>query len=140
MSDVLATTLERVAKLYDEKDRLSAELSAVNKDIKEIERLAVEQLASSGLDGVRAAGKSWYLRDFWSVTIPASNKEAAVEAAKAAGLDDYISVNSSSLKSWLVDRFKQNGSKGESLASGTPFDGVISEYHERKLSRQTQGE
>ena len=74
------------------------------------------------------------------MTIPASNKEAAVEAAKAAGLDDYISVNPSSLKSWLVDRFKQNGSKGESLASGTPFDGVISEYHERKLSRQTQGE
>lgn len=134
MSEILAATLERVAELYDEKDRLSAELSAVNKKIKEIEGIAVEQLAASGLDGVRAAGKAWYLRDFWSVSVPSENKAAVVEAAKAAGLEDFVSVNTSSLKSWLTE---QNGNRGTSLAAGTPFDGLVSEYHETRLSRQT---
>lgn len=134
MSEALAATLERVAELYDEKDRISAELSAVNKRIKEIEGIAVEQLAASGLDGVRAAGKAWYLRDFWSVSVPSENKAAVVEAAKAAGLEDFVSVNTSSLKSWLTE---QNGNRGTSLAAGTPFDGLVSEYHETRLSRQT---
>lgn len=134
MSEELAATLERVAELYDEKDRISAELSDVNKRIKQIEGIAVEQLAASGLDGVRAAGKAWYLRDFWSVTIPEEHKAAVVEAAQAEGLEDFVSVNTLSLKSWLKER---NGNRSTSLAAGTPFDGLVSEYHETRLSRQT---
>lgn len=135
MSDTLAATLEKVAALYDEKDAAEAALKDIKKRLDQAESLAVEQLAASGLDGVRAAGKAWYLRDFWSVSILPDAKKAAVAAAREAGMEDFVSVNTSTLKTWLLEQHKERG--GESLAAGTPFDGMVSEYHETRLSRQT---
>ena len=135
MSDSLAASLERVAGLYEEKDRASRELKRINEMIATAESLAVEQLAASGLDGVRAAGKSWYLRDFWSVSIPADRKADAVKIARENGMDDFIGVNTSSLKAWLVEQHEERG--GDSLTADTPFDGLVSTYHETRLSRQT---
>ena len=89
----------------------------------------------SGLDGVRAAGKSWYLRDFYSVSIPPDRKADAVRIANENGLKDYVAVNTASLKSWLIEQHKERG--GETLAAGTPWEGIVSEYHETRLSRQT---
>ena len=53
----LSAILERIAELQAEKKRLETEVSKVNGTLKDAEALAVEQLAASGLDGVRAAGK-----------------------------------------------------------------------------------
>jgi len=131
----LSETLERVAALYDEKDAAEKVVKDIKKRLEQAESLAVEQLAASGLDGVRAAGKSWYLRDFYSVSIPADRKADAVRIANENGLEDYVAVNTASLKSWLVEQHKERG--GDSLAAGTPFDGIVSEYHETRLSRQT---
>jgi hypothetical protein len=131
----LSETLERVAALYDERDAAEKVVKDIKKRLEQAESLAVEQLAASGLDGVRAAGKSWYLRDFYSVSIPADRKADAVRIAKENGLDDYVAVNTASLKSWLIEQHKERG--GETLAAGTPFDGIVSEYHETRLSRQT---
>lgn len=130
----LAAMLEKIAELYDEKDKRAAHLKEIEKEIEQHERIAVELLAVSGLDGVRAAGKSWYLRDFWGLSIPTENKGQVVEAAANAGLEDYITVNTTSLKSWLKE---QSGDSKESLIAGTPFEGLLSEYHEMRLSRQT---
>ena len=131
----LSETLERVAELYDEKAQAEKVLKDIKQRIDQAEGIAVEQLAASGLDGVRAAGKSWYLRDFYSVSIPADRKADAVRIARENGMDDFVGVNTSSLKSWLVERHNERG--GETLAVGTPFDGIVSEYHETRLSRQT---
>lgn len=131
----LSETLERVAELYDEKAKAEKVLKDIKQRIEQAEGIAVEQLAASGLDGVRAAGKSWYLRDFYSVSIPADRKADAVRIARENGMDDFIGVNTSSLKSWLNEQHKERG--GETLAAGTPFDGIVSEYHETRLSRQT---
>ena len=131
----LSDTLERVAELYDEKAQAEKVLKDIKQRIEQAESIAVEQLAASGLDGVRAAGKSWYLRDFWSVSIPADRKADAVRIARENGMDDFIGVNTSSLKSWLNEQHKERG--GETLAAGTVFDGIVSEYHETRLSRQT---
>jgi len=131
----LSETLEKVAALYDEKDAAEKVVKDIKKRLEQAESLAVEQLAASGLDGVRAAGKSWYLRDFYSVSIPADRKADAVRIANENGLEDYVAVNTASLKSWLVEQHKERG--GDSLAAGTPFDGIVSEYHETRLSRQT---
>jgi len=131
----LSETLERVAALYDEKDAAEKVVKDIKKRLEQAESLAVEQLAASGLDGVRAAGKSWYLRDFYSVSIPADRKSDAVRIANENGLEDYVAVNTASLKSWLIEQHKERG--GETLATGTPFDGIVSEYHETRLSRQT---
>jgi hypothetical protein len=131
----LSETLERVAELYDEKAQAEKVLKDIKQRIEQAEGIAVEQLAASGLDGVRAAGKSWYLRDFWSVSIPADRKADAVKIARENGMDDFIGVNTSSLKSWLNEQHKERG--GETLAAGTPWEGIVSEYHETRLSRQT---
>jgi len=131
----LSAMLEKIAELYDEKADAEAVLKGIKQRIDTHEKIAVEMLAASGLDGVRAAGKSWYLRDFWSVSIPTENKEAVVQAAVGAGLQDYVTVNTTSLKSWLTER---SGASSESLSAGTPFEGLVSEYHETRLSRQTR--
>jgi len=131
----LSETLERVAALYDEKDAAEKVVKDIKKRLEQAESLAVEQLAASGLDGVRAAGKSWYLRDFYSVSIPADRKADAVRIATENGLEDYVAVNTASLKAWLIEQHKERG--GETLATGTPWDGIVSEYHETRLSRQT---
>jgi len=135
VSDSLAASLERVAGLYEEKDRASKELKKINEMIATAESLAVEQLAASGLDGVRAAGKSWYLRDFWSVSIPTDKKADAVRIANENGMGDFVAVNTASLKSWLIEQHNERG--GDSLTADTPFDGLVSTYHETRLSRQT---
>ena len=132
----LSAMLERIAELQAEKDRLANEAKRVNKALSEAEALAVEQLAASGLDGVRAAGKSWYVREFFSVSVPTENREAVVEAARGAGLEDLIAVNTTTLKSWLVER--RGGDGGEvALADGTPFAGLVREFREMRLSHRT---
>ena len=134
----LSAMLERIAELQAEKDRLANEAKRVNKALSEAEALAVEQLAASGLDGVRAAGKSWYVREFFSVSVPTENREAVVEAARGAGLEDLIAVNTTTLKSWLVER--RGGDGGEvALADGTPFAGLVREFREMRLSHRTLG-
>ena len=131
----LSETLERVAALYDEKAEAEKVVKDIKKRLEQAESLAVEQLAASGLDGVRAAGKAWYLRDFYSVSIPADRKADAVRIANENGLEDYVAVNTASLKAWLIERHKERG--GDTLTAGTPWDGIVSEYHETRLSRQT---
>lgn len=138
-SQRLSKLLERVAELQAEKDRLANEAKGVNKALAEAEQMAVEVLAASGLDGVRAAGKSWYTREFFSVSVPSENREAVVEAAKDAGLDDLIAVNTTTLKSWLIEN-RGDGQPAEAgLAAGTPFDGLVREFREVRLSHRTLG-
>lgn len=134
----LSALLERVAALQAEKKRLEAEVSKINGTLKEAEQLAVEQLAASGLDGVRAAGKSWFVREFFAVSIPEANKDKVLAAAKTA-CPEYIGVNTASLKSWLMERRRDGEESEGGLASGTPFDGLISEFREMRLSHRTLG-
>lgn len=134
-SQRLAKLLERVAELQSEKDRIAAEAKRVGKELDELEQMAVEELSLSGLDGVRAAGKSWFTREWFSVSIPPEHKDQVVEIAKTE-CPEYIGVNTSSLKSWLMER-RQAG--GETLADGTPFAGLVREYREVRLSHRTLG-
>jgi hypothetical protein len=134
----LAALLEQIAANQSQKERIEAELKSVNKCLKELESLAVEQLALSGLDGVRAAGKSWFVREFFSVSIPEENKDAVLAAARTA-CPEYIGVNTASLKSFLMERRRDSASRDGGLADGTPFEGLISEYREMRLSHRTLG-
>jgi len=134
----LSAMLERIAELQAEKKRLEAETSKVSAALRDAESLAVEQLVASGLDGVRAAGKSWYTREFFSVSVPEENKDKVLAAAKTA-CPEYIGVNTASLKSWLMERRRDSGKKDGGLADGTPFAGLISEYRAMQLSHRTLG-
>ena len=134
-SQRLSKLLERVAELQAEKDRLAAEAKKVNKALDEAEQMAVEVLAASGLDGVRAAGKSWFTQEWFSVSVPTENRDKVVEIASRE-CPEYIGVNTSQLKAWLKEN-RQEGS--ESLAAGTPFEGLVTEYREVRLSHRTPG-
>lgn len=136
-SQRLSSLLERVAALLDEKERIAAEAKKVNKALEEAEQLAVEVLAITGLDGVRAAGKSWTTREFFSVSVPTENREAVVAAAREAGLEDMIAVNTSTLKSWLVEH--RDEARDTELAAGTPFEGLVREFREVRLAHRTLG-
>lgn len=138
-SQRLSKLLERVAELQAEKDRIAAEATKINKLLKDTEQMAVEELAASGLDGVRAAGKSWFTREFYSVSVPTENKSAVVAAAKAEGLDDLIAVNTATLKAWLMERRRGADGDAAGLASGTAFDGLVTEFREVRLSHRTVG-
>jgi hypothetical protein len=137
--DQLSGLLGRLTELFDAKDKLDAELSAIKKQIDQLEPLAVEAMKASGLDGVKAHGKSWYFRETVGVSIPAECRAAIVEAAGREGLGDFVTVNTTTLKSWLVERWKESGQPDGSVAAGTAFEGLIREYRETKLGRQTRG-
>lgn len=138
-SPQLSALLEQIAEVQAERDRIEAEAKAVSKRLKQLEGLAVEQLSLSGLDGVRAAGKSWFLREFFSVSIPTENKERVLEIASDA-CPELVSVNTASLKSWLMEeRRNVDGEAPAGLADGTPFAGLISEYREVRLSHRSLG-
>lgn len=133
----LQELLSIVAGLQAEKARVETDLKNVKKRLDEIESIAVEALAASGLDGVKAAGKSWWTRDSFVVSVPTENREAVVEAAKAAGLGDMVAVNTTTLKSWLMEN--RDAERSDDLAAGTPFEGLIEEYREVRLSSRTLG-
>lgn len=131
----LLKLLERVAELQAEKDRIAAEAKKVNKALDEAEQMAVEVLGASGLDGVRAAGKSWFTQEWFSLSVPSENKDKVVEIASRE-CPEYVGVNTSQLKAWL----KENRAEGaESLADGTPFAGLVREYREVRLAHRTLG-
>ena len=72
------------------------------------------------------------------MSVPTENREAVVEAAKDAGLDDLIAVNTTTPKSWLIEQ--RGGDGGENaLADGTPFAGLVREFREMRLSHRTLG-
>jgi len=138
-SQQLSALLEKIAEAQAEKERIESQLKAVGKRMRELESLAVEQLSLSGLDGVRAAGKSWFVREFFSVSVPEEHKDKVLDVAKTA-CPEYIGVNTASLKSWLMERRREvEGEAPASLADGTPFEGLISEFREMRLSHRTLG-
>jgi len=132
--------LAKVAEAIAEKDRLAALVTANNKRLDELESLAVEAMQMEGVEGCKAAGKSWYFRDVVQVSVPAENRDKVLAAAKAAGLsEELVTVNTTTLKSWLVERWKRGGQVSESVADGTPFAGLVSEYRSVRLGHQTRG-
>lgn len=137
-SQRLFKLLERVAELQAEKDRIAAEAKKVNKALDEAEQMAVEVLGASGLDGVRAAGKSWFTQEWFSVSVPADNRDKVLEIARRE-CPEYIGINTSQLKAWLREKRKASDASGESLAAGTAFEGLVDEYREVRLSHRTLG-
>jgi hypothetical protein len=130
MSDTLATLLERVVAKKAEKDALSNQLKVVDKELDELEGLAAEHMALSGLDGVRAAGRTWWTEHQFYLSVPSDNRDKVLKAAEAEGIKDLTTINTSTLKAWLLERRAEGA---ETIAAGTAFDGLVSEYMKVRL-------
>ena len=127
--------LDAVIKKQAECEELEIRMKKLESERKEIESIAAEALAASGLDRVTYAGRSWRVESRAYLSVPKDNRDAVLEAAYAEGIaDELTTVNTATLKAWLAERKKElDGDQGGSLASGTAFDGLVSEYTQIRL-------
>ena len=137
----LSRVLEEIAQLDKSIGTLSAQVDDMKRRRAHLELLAVEEMETQRLDGVRVAGRSWRVEESLHLSVPRDRRDAVLEAARAVGIEDAITtVATTTLKSWLLERAKEAGREaGTPFAAGTPFDGLVGEYSEMKLRHVTVG-
>jgi len=116
-------------------EELELQLKSASAQCRQLENLAAEALRASGLDRVTYAGRTWRVEMSSHLSVPKDNRDAVMEAAKREGIaEELTTINTSTLKSWLVERRRENGNDATArLAHGTAFDGLVSEFSEARL-------
>ena len=140
-SAALQSALSEITKTDKEIKELSDRIDWLKKRREHFEQVAVEEMQTQRLDGVRAAGRSWRIEWNHSFSAPEARKEAVMEAARRAGLLDAVtSVNTARLKALLTERAKEAGmDASQPYSAGTEFDGLVGEYVAPKLRHVTVG-
>ena len=93
---------KKIAALNDQIDKL--------KERREhLEGIAVEELTTQRLDGVKAAGRSWRIEWAHSFSAPEARKEVVMEAARRAGLlpMGLLTVGSIEFDTWVHPCIRQ---------------------------------
>lgn len=131
LSDLLAT----VAQLRIKKEEAEARVKDINAELERNERLAVEALGVSGLDGCRVAGRTWWMQEELRLSVDPGSRERVMEAAKSHGIAAEITtIATATLKSWLKEQAKLRGrERGSSFVEGTAFEGLVTEFVEPTL-------
>ena len=135
LSDVLA----RVADKMREVEAAEQVVKRLDKELAALESQATEQLGVSGLERCTVAGKTWWRDETLLCSALKENREELIEAAKAEKLEDAISVNTATLKSWLTERARARDIPLEDAAKGTRFDGLISQFVKVRLRSRSVG-
>lgn len=140
-TEELSSLLEKITQLDKTIGTLSAQTDELKRQRADLEGLAVEEMKTQRLDGVRVAGRSWRVEESLHLSVPKDRRDAVLEAARAIGIEDAITtVATPTLKAWLVERAKEAGREaGRPFTSGTPFEGVVGEFVEMKLRHVTVG-
>jgi hypothetical protein len=138
--DSLSALLARLVDRQAKRDAAAAAVKQMDRELEELENLAAEQLAASGLDGCRAAGKTWWVDQTLRLSVPKDSRDAVLAAAEAEGLaDELVTVNTATLKAWLTERAKRGGGDLADCSKGTAFEGLCSEYVETRLRSRVMG-
>ena len=135
ISDLLAEVVEKRFQV----EKVNAELKALKAELADMERRAATMLEGAGVDGIRCHGATWWTGIDLHVSAVQGNRDKLLEAAKSVNLD-AVQVSTSKIKAWLEEeqeRRREEGAGTERFAEGTPFDGLVSEYSERKLFRRS---
>jgi hypothetical protein len=137
----LADTLAQIAELRDRRSEIERQAKSLNAELDRLERLALETLGASGLDGCRVAGRTWWMQEELRLSVPAENREKVLLAAQREGIADEITtVATTTLKAWLKERSRNSvRGRGESFVAGTAFDGLVTEFVEPKLFSRAVG-
>jgi hypothetical protein len=131
--DGLKGLLAQVTEKRKQMEEMSAKLKALRIEAENLERVAAEQLA--GIEGFRCHGKTWWAGIDLHVNCVSANRDKIIAAAKSVDLD-AVSVNTSRIKGWLLEEAQKRRDAGqdvEKFAEGTPFEGLVSEYSEKRL-------
>lgn len=142
----LAVGLHDLLTKIAELDKSIASANAQVDDLKgkreHLEKLAIEEMQTSRLDGVKVAGRSWRIEHDHYCSVAEARRAAVIEAAKAAGIgtEGLITVNTARLKAVLKEIAKEAGKAGsERYSEGTAFDGLVSEHVAPRLRHTTVG-
>lgn len=126
-------------------DKQIAELNGQIDNLKErrehMERVAIEEMTTARLDGVRVAGRSWRVEHDHFLSVPEARKAAVLAAAREAGWADALtSVNTARLKALLKERAKEAGTDARvAFSEGTPFAGLVGEHVAPRLRHVSVG-
>ncbi len=135
LSDLLVLVVTKQA----ERDVVAMRLKVMDKALSELESLAAEKLAGSGLDGCRVAGRTWRVEESLRLSVLVGNRDAILAAAHDEKLADAITLNTATLKAWLVERAKDTGCALEDAVNGTRFEGLVSQFVDVRLRSRTTG-
>jgi hypothetical protein len=137
----LSTVLAEIAAIDKQMVEANDRIDQLKARRQHLESLAVEEMTTQRLDGVRVAGRSWRVEFDHFMSVTEDRKEAVIEAAKAAGCWKQLeSVNTARLKSLLREMAKEAGKDARSSHSeGTPFAGLVGEHVAPRLRHVTVG-
>lgn len=125
----LTHALEHITRLDEEIRELEAQIKERKAQRSHYETLAIEEMQTQRLDGVRVAGRSWRIEIEHSVTVGSGVKGEIVDAARRAGIDDMVTIPTTSLKAYLKERAREAGrGPDQPWADGTEFAGLVGEY------------
>lgn len=135
----LQPVLAEIAGLDRQIKELDGQVDALKKRRDHLERIAVEEMQTQRLDGVRVAGRSWRVEWDHSCSVTEATKEAVMEAAREAGwLEAVTSISTTRLKSLLKEQATEAGTDASlPWSAGTPFEGLVGEFVQPKLRHIT---
>lgn len=136
----LANILEEISDLDKRKERVDAEAKRIAARRTRLEELAVEEMTSGGLDGVKVAGRSWRVETTHHLSVPMERRDAVMEAARGMGLntDVLTQVNTARLKALLSEAAKDAGMDARRpFTENTPLDGLVGEFVAFKLRHRS---
>lgn len=137
----LQSALSEITDIDRKVAALNDQIDELKKRRDHLESIAVEELTTQRLDGVRAAGRSWRVEWTHSFSAPEARREAVMEAARKAGLLEAVTtVNTARLKALLTERAKEAGKDARRpYSDGTEFEGIVGEFISPKLRHLTVG-
>jgi hypothetical protein len=137
----LSSSLEQIAEIDRQIGTAELEIKELKKRRDALAEVAVEEMMTGRLDGVRVAGRSWRIEWEHSVSATGEKQDAILAAAREAGLEEQlVSVNTARLKALLKEMAKESGRDArQPWADGTPFAGIVSEYVRPVLRHLTTG-
>lgn len=134
--------LTRIAELDGQIAASNATVDELKGRREHLEKLAVEEMQTQRLDGVKVAGRSWRVEHDHFCSVAEARRAAVIEAAKSAGIetDGLVTVNTARLKAILKEMAKSAGRRGdERYSEGTAFEGLVSEHVAPRLRHTTVG-
>jgi hypothetical protein len=126
----LHNALAEIGEIDKKMVALNDQLDKLKQRRDSLEEIAVEELTTQRIDGVKTAGRSWRVEWTHAFSAPEARKEAVMEAARKAGLLDAVTtINTARLKALLTEKAKEAGTDPrQPFSAGTEFEGVVGEY------------
>lgn len=129
-SGVLVSALEQITLIDKSISDMEQSIKGLRERRESLEKIAIEEMTTERLEGVRAASRSWRVEYSHHMSVPADSRDAVLDAARAEGWEsDVKQVNTLRLKALLAERARDAGTDARSsFVSGTRFDGLVGEF------------